>query len=247
MDGATTGSGASCAVVEEASPAVVRFGQTAAADLRRLVSLHDREPTAELLEGLREQPLQDLFGLRFDRADARQAMALVAELVGDLPSPIDAADIDDLADDFTAIHQTGAYGASPVESVWRHEEPRHRPDVEERVAAWYRRFGVAHDDPRAPDHLVPELRFLAGLLDRGALIDAAAFLDQHALRWVPAFCRRIASRCRTPYFAGVALLTSAYLDGLRDRLDDAFGLPRPDKRRKTHTETLDFRREWSDG
>ncbi|WP_448202530.1 TorD/DmsD family molecular chaperone [Azospirillum sp. sgz302134] len=213
--------------IAEASPVVGQFGRAAAADLRRLARLHDREPTAELLEELRERPLQDLFGLTLDRGDAVQAMALIGEVVGDLPSPIDAAALDELAADFAAIYLTNAYRACPMESVWVHDEPLRRQDAMFQVQAWHRRFGVVTDDPRDADHLVLELHFLAELLERGRMEDAAAFLDQHPLRWAPAFCGRVAARCRTAYFAGVSLLTGAYLDVLRDLLAQAFALPRP--------------------
>lgn len=227
MDGLTPIDPSIASPVAGASPVVVQFGRAAAADLRRLARLHDREPTAELLEELREQPLQDLFGLTLDRADAVQAMALIAELVADLPRPVDAASLDDLAADFAAIHLTNAYRACPMESVWVHDEPMRRQEAMFQVKGWHRRFGVVTDDPRDPDHLVLELHFLADLLERGQAEDAASFLDQHPLRWIPAFCGRVASRCRTPYFAGVALLTGAYLDVLRDLLAQAFDLPRP--------------------
>ncbi|MBP2315259.1 TorD/DmsD family molecular chaperone [Azospirillum soli] len=226
----------------EASPVVVRFGQAAAADLRRLARLHDREPTAELLEELREQPLQDLFGLTLDRPDAEQAMALIAEVAADLPCPIDGESLEELAADFASIHRTDAFRAGPRESVWGHAE------AVSQVAAWHLRFGFVSGDPRDPDHLVPELRFLAELLDRARPEDAAAFLDQHPLRWVPDFCGRIAAHCRTPYFAGVALLTGAYLDQLRDRLERDFALLRPlDERRATERKgTLSRKPEYAD-
>lgn len=234
----------------EASPVVIQFGQAAAADLRRLARLHDREPTAELLEELREQPLQDLFGLTLDRPDAEQAMALIAEVAADLPCPVDGDSLEDLAADFASIHRTDAYRVCPRETVWGHAE------AAVQVTAWHHRFGIAiadlgddrGDSPRDPDHLVPELRFLAELLDRARPEDAAAFLDQHPLRWVPDFCGRVAARCRTPYFAGVALLTGAYLDRLRDRLEQDFALPRPlDERRATERKsTLTRKPEYAD-
>ena len=208
-----------------------------AADLRRLARLHDREPTAELLEELRERPLQDLFGQSLlggalDRPDAVQAMALVAEVVADLPCPVDDASLEELADDFASIHRTDAYRVRPVESAWVESDGARGEAAAELLAEWHRRFGLAADDPRGPDHLVPQLRLLAELLDRARPEDAAAFLDEHPLRWVPDCCGRVAARCRTPYFAGVALLTGAYLDQLRDRLEQAFAIPRPlDERR----------------
>ncbi|MCW2237719.1 TorD/DmsD family molecular chaperone [Azospirillum canadense] len=211
----------------EASPVVVAFGRATAADVRRLAGLHDREPTVDLLEELRAQPLQDLFGLTFDRPDIVQALALLGEALDGLPRPADAAALDELAADFAAIHLTNALRACPIESVWVHEEPLRRQEAMFRVKAWYRRFGLVTDDPRDPDHLVLELHFLADLLERAQGAEAADFLDQHPLRWVPAFCGRVAARCRTPYFAGVALLTGGYLDALRDLLAQGFDRPRP--------------------
>ncbi|MBP2295312.1 TorD/DmsD family molecular chaperone [Azospirillum rugosum] len=211
----------------EASPVVVAFGRAAAADVRRLAGLHDHEPTTDLLEELRAQPLQDLFGLTLDRPDIAQALALLGEALDTLPRPADAAALDELAADFAAIHLTNALRACPIESVWVHEEPLRRQEAMFRVKAWHRRFGVVTDDPRDPDHLVLELHFLAELLERGLGAEAADFLDQHPLRWVPAFCGRVAARCRTPYFAGTALLTGGYLDALRDLLAQGFDRPRP--------------------
>lgn len=217
--------------IAEASPVVVAFGRAAADDVRRLARLHDREPTVDLLEELRAQPLQDLFGLTLDRPDIAQALALLGEALDALPRPADTAALpaalDELAADFAAIHLTNAYRACPIESVWVHEEPLRRQEAMFRVKAWHRRFGVVTDDPRDPDHLVLELHFLADLLERGLGAEAADFLDQHPLCWIPAFCGRVAARCRTPYFAGVALLTGGYLDGLRDLLAQGFDRPRP--------------------
>ena len=224
---------AAVAAVAEASPVVVQFGRTVAADLRRLARLHDREPTADLLEELREQPLQDLFGLTLDRPDAHQALALITEVVSDLPRPIDTASLDELAADFASIYLTNAYRACPMESVWVHDEPLRRQEAMFRVKAWHRRFGLVTEDPRDADHLVLELHFLADLMERSTPAEVAAFLDQHLLRWVPSFCGRVAARCRTPYFAGLALLTGAYLDQLRDLLEQAFEVPRASDERRS--------------
>jgi hypothetical protein len=52
-------------------------------------------------------------------------------------------------------------------------------------------------------------------------------LDEHLLRWVDDFALRVASRCETRLYAGLALLTAAYLEELRDLLAEILGVPRP--------------------
>ena len=75
------------------------------------------------------------------------------------------------------------------------------------------------------------------------MFDAVLFLDRHPLRWVPDFCSRVATRCREPFFAGIAVLTNAHLDDLRDRLGTACGTPRPDD----DGSNLRRRRHWAEG
>ncbi len=85
---------------------------------------------------------------------------------------------------------------------------------------------------RSDDHLVIELRFLAHLLgsdDPVSLNEAARFMDEHPLRWVEDFAQRVSARCETRFYAGLALLTAAYLDELRDLLVDLLDSPRPSR------------------
>jgi TorA maturation chaperone TorD len=102
-----------------------------------------------------------------------------------------------------------------------------------KVRKWYRRYGLAAEDwrLRSDDHLVLELRFLAHLLDGATppvdLTEVARFLDEHPLRWIDHFAERVAGRCATRFYAGLALLTAAYLDELRDLLAEVLGTPRP--------------------
>ena len=58
-----------------------------------------------------------------------------------------------------------------------------------------------------------------------ALVDAAVFLDDHVLPWVPDFCLRVASRARHPFHAGTCLITRALLAALRDDLTLATDRP----------------------
>lgn len=235
MDGSNTGGGNTPATPAEteASPVVSAFGQSAAADLRRLAGLHDREPTADLLEGLRDQPLQDFFAITLDREDARNGFTLMEEAMAALPCPVDPASLDLLASDFAAIYLNHTYRAAPMESVWVHDEPLVRQEAMFAVRRWYSAANVVqnHADNRDSDHLVLELHFLALLMERAdneeGLRSALRFLDAHPMRWVPSFCSRVAGRCATAYYGGLALLTGSYLDQLRDLLGAFLEVPRP--------------------
>ncbi|WP_051341083.1 TorD/DmsD family molecular chaperone [Azospirillum halopraeferens] len=207
------------------------FARGAAADLRWLARLHDREPTAALLAELAAAPPAECLALRLDGEDAARGFDLLART---LAEPVTPALLEELAVDFAAIHLNHTYRAAPIESVWVHDEPLVRQEAMFAVKRWHRRAGVepADDQRRDPDHLVLELHFLAVLCERAgddaaALDDVVAFLDEHPLRWVPAFCGRVATRCATPFFAGAALLTGAYLERLRTVLGAALGRPRP--------------------
>ncbi len=223
--------------------AVPPFAQAAASGLHRLAAFHAVEPTVDFLTTLRDAPLCDGFGLPLDRDDARQAMALIDEVVSDLPCPITGDSIAPLRIDFAAIHRSQGYQASPTESAWTAGESPSDPDVAGRLRDWWQRAGLAPDPIRPPDHLVSELTLLAALLEGGQAIDATRFLDQHPLRWIPTFCSRVATRCREPFYAGVAILTAAHIDHLRDLLAAACGLPRPAD--DDHADTR--RRRWTDG
>jgi TorA maturation chaperone TorD len=84
---------------------------------------------------------------------------------------------------------------------------------------------------RPDDHLLLQLQFVARWL-RDAdpdLAGLATFLDRHLLRWLEDFARRVAARCDTALYAGLALLTLAQVERLRDILASALGAPRPSR------------------
>ncbi|SMH53754.1 TorD/DmsD family molecular chaperone [Azospirillum agricola] len=230
-------------LLEHAPPPPAAPFAPAAAALRRLAAFHAMAPTAEFLTGLRAAPLHGGFGIAFDRDDALQAMALIDEVVSDLPDPIDPDSVAPLLADFTAIHRTLAYRASPLESDWAAEAGQPDPGLAAALRRWQQQAGLVADAGFPPDHLVSELTLLAALLERGQASDATRFLDQHPLRWIPALCSRVATRCREPFYAGVAILTAAHLDHLRDLLAGACGLPRP-----PDDDSADIRRRrWAEG
>jgi len=98
------------------------------------------------------------------------------------------------------------------------------------IRAIYRRYGLAVQDwrIRSDDHLVLQLQFVSHLMENGVGIrEVARFLDEHLLRWLPDFATRVASRCATPFYAGLSAFTATYMEEVRDSLVEILGEPRP--------------------
>ncbi len=128
-----------------------------------------------------------------------------------------------------------SYGAiPPYESLHAGNEPREDRVVN--VTDAYRDAGLERIGvPAVPqDHLGVELRFMALLCAKeseawnhgdaeGApslLTRERTFLDDHLLRWVPAYCDYIVAEAREPYFAAVARMTADALALDRQNVDD---------------------------
>jgi len=208
-----------------------QFRAAAVADLTDLAALHDREVDAQALERLRLANEQGLLRLRLVNEDSRAALFLFEEALRGLPAKIGGALLDDLAADYADIYLNYGVRAAPNESVWLDEDNLAMQAPMFEVRSLYQRHGLQVPDwrRRADDHLVHELQFLAHLLDPDAgdtLGEAAAFLDEHLLLWLPDFAARVAQRCATPFYAGLAALTAAYLDELRELLERILGQPR---------------------
>ncbi len=202
-------------------------------DLLTLALLHDREVDRELLLTLWEHCYEDWLGLRMTGKRGSEALALFRQGLTDLPTDLHQATLDQLAADYADIYLTYGLRASPCESVWLDQDNLTMQQPTFQVRNCYRRHGIAVADwrVRSDDHLVYELRFLAHLMNGEAeqadLAEAADFLDEHLLRWIDQFAERVATRCDTRFYAGLALLTAAYLQELRDLLADPLGYPRP--------------------
>jgi TorA maturation chaperone TorD len=141
------------------------------------------------------------------------------------------------------VYLTHGLRASPCESVWLDEDGLVMQAAMFELRDWYARHGLAVQDwrLRSDDHLVHQLQFAVHLLapeeGEGAdLAEVAHFLDDHLLLWIDRFAERVAARCQTRFYAGLALLTSAWLDEFRDLLVDLAQIPRPT------AEELDARR-----
>lgn len=214
----------------------------AASGLRRIAQFHADAPSVAFMTGLRAAPLHATFALHLDRDDAHQAMALIDEVVSDLPAPVTEESLAALWAEHTAIYHSGLYRTDPTEAAWLGEDG-HPPSGPVHDAHHNGR-AVANAESLPPaDHLVSGLLQLAILLERGDILCATAAMDEHLLRWVPAFCSRVATRCREPFYAGVAILTNAHLDHLRDLLAASGGPARPTEDGTTDTR----RRRWTEG
>lgn len=118
-------------------------------------------------------------------------------------------------------------GADPYESVHRNKEGLMMQDEWEAVLDLYRQLGLersraAHE---SEDHLALELECMAQLCERQAsalekldLPEAAwwvdrqaVMLDDHLLRWVPSFNRRVQELGWTEFYKAAGDLTEAYL------------------------------------
>ena len=215
------------------SPRLTSLRAAVAEDLLALAVLHDRELDRELIHALWRDCYEDFLGLRLHGERAAQALGLLREGLTEIPTELCQATLDRLAADYADIYLTYGLRASPCESVWLDDDSLILQEPTFQVRAWYRRYGLAVTDwrIRSDDHLVYELRFLAHLLEgEGEPVDlgeVARFMDEHPLRWVSQFAERVAARCETQFYAGLALLTAAYLDELRELVAELTGIPRP--------------------
>lgn len=220
---------------EDAAPTMEQLAEwrkALAQDLRELALLHSGELDAASARALVDAAYPDGLAISLTTDDAQAALELMRQVVAALAQASEA-DLDELAADFAAIYLNGAYHTPTNESGWLDDDGLARQGPMFAVREWYRRYGVAAGDwrKRADDDLVLELQFLALLCDqeqsREALEDCARFMDQHLLRWLDDFAHALAQRCRTPFYAALALLTAAYCNRLRDLLAQLLDLPRP--------------------
>lgn len=207
------------------------FRAAVAADLEDIAALHDLELDDVAVDRLRHAGSAGLLRLRLVNQQSRDALLLFDEAMVRLPARLDDAMIDALAADYADIYLTYGLRAAPCESVWLDEDNLAMQAPMFEVRALYRRHGLQAPNwrQRADDHLVHEVQFLSHLMrpeSGDTLGEAAAFLDEHLLLWLPDFAARVAQRCATPFYAGLAAVTAAYLDELRGLLEQILGRPR---------------------
>jgi TorA maturation chaperone TorD len=220
---------------------LAQYRQLLAGDLQFLASLHEREFEPGEIEELSAHPIADRFNIQFETKRAEQCLKIVDEGMVRLKKVGAELAADELAADYADIYLTHKCRAAPSESVWLDEDGLERQQPMFEVRKWYEDFGVSAPNwrVRPDDHIVLQLEFAAHLLAQeqsGAepVRQAARFLDEHLLVWVDLFAGRVAERCATPFYAGVATLTAAYLDAARNLMAELvdFARPPPDERRK---------------
>jgi TorA maturation chaperone TorD len=213
------------------SAALSAFRAAIALDLMTFAQLHDRELDGPSLSMLRAEGFPAGLAFRLETAQAKELLGALAQIVAEMQID-DAEERDELAADFASIYLTHGVGASPCESVWLDEDGLLMQQPMFKVRQSYAELGLRVLDwrKRPDDHLVYQLQYVAALMEHdsaSALSDTARFLDEHTLRWLPDFATRVAQRAATPFYAGLAMLTSIYLDELRDVLARILGEPRP--------------------
>ena len=222
-----------------AEPSTVR--QVMAEDLSFLASLHEREFEADELRELAAHPVSDRLNILFQTERFTQCLGLIEEGLARLREVDCHVFADELASDYADIYLTHKCRAAPSESVWLDEDGLERQQPMFEVRKWYEEFGVRAPDwrTRPDDHIALQLQFAAHLLaleepGEEPLRLAGRFLDEHLLVWVDLFASRVAERCGTAFYAGVATLTAAYLDAARDFIAGYADCerPAPEDRRK---------------
>jgi TorA maturation chaperone TorD len=209
------------------------FAACVADDLMLLALLHDRELDHGTLVALKDDCLAELVGLPLTSEAAGLALEYLRLGLSDIPEDPDKDTLDTLAAEYADIYLNHSFNASPCESVWTDDDGLARQRAMFETRDCYARHGLAVRDwrIRSDDHLVPQLQFVIHLLeqpsDRALLGEIADFLDEHLLRWIDAFALRVSSRCRTRFYAGLALLTAAYLDTVREHLARLLDQSRP--------------------
>jgi TorA maturation chaperone TorD len=218
-------------MADEMIPCELR--EALADDIETLAMLQDRELTANVLRGLKSVGFPDNLGLKPASDRARQAFDLLRGAVTALPADPAPLLLDQLAADYAAIYLNGSLGASPYESVWLSDDHTTCHDAMFQMREIYAATGLqAADWRRRPDdHLVLQLQFIAHCLrhpaDRAGWERTCRVLDEHLLRWLDDFAGRVAARCDTAIYAGLVLLTAAYIDTLRDLLAQRLQQRRP--------------------
>ncbi len=213
---------------------LAQFRDHVAEDLRLLALLQAGEVNAAQLAALKADEFPDGLGLRLESRQGRDAAQLMRRALQDLPEAPDSDTLDELAADYAAIYLNHRYHASPCESVWFDDENLSYQHSMFQVREWYKQYGLEAENwrKRPDDHLTLQLEFLAHLFSLDQEVDTlreiSRFLDEHLLRWVDRFASRVASRCLTPYHAGLTLYCAAYLNELRDLLAEFLDQPRPD-------------------
>ncbi|MEZ5538319.1 MAG: molecular chaperone TorD family protein [Thiolinea sp.] len=204
-------------------------------DLRLLADLHATELTQAYYAKLRDIRFPDVLLLQSTDEVYQLALQQLKDLMDSWPEQLPAELLDELATDYAGIYLNGHLRTYPSESAWLDDENLVCQQPMFQVRQWYQRHGMTVPNWRlmADDHLVNELLFSAWLMEQAAtgqqeeMREAAQFMDEHLLRWLLPFGRRVSQRCNTPFYASLGLLTGLYIEQLRDLIARTMDEPRP--------------------
>lgn len=196
------------------------------ADVEVLIRLHGQELNLDVLTSLASAPAQSWFAMALHRNDAEAGLELLDAF---FKTDTDLAQQQELlAVEYADLYLTFGKRIAPNESYWRTEDHIERQEPMFAVRDWYAHYGLRAPNWRkvADDHLMSELFFVAALLKDGrdhALLDAGRFLDRHLLMWSHDFFAGMASRAESRFYAGLALVSEAVLQTIRDTLAELTG------------------------
>lgn len=211
------------------------LAEAIADDAEALAALHDRELTAEMCAVLRSCDFPLGMGLLPQTKEEQDVRQFMAEVLATIPARLTQDDLDDLAAEYAAIYLNGAYRVSPYESVWIDEDHCmcQRSMFELRKIYASAGYAITNWRQRPDDHLVFQLAYIAKVARQAAGHEdwhmLADFMDNHLLRWLPGFAEGVVRRSDRDFYVGLALLTSAWSENLRDLIAQMLGQPRPAK------------------
>lgn len=110
----------------------------------------------------------------------------------------------------------GQVPCPPYESFYRTEDKVLMSDYAVDVQSRMRAFGVevSDDFKDLPEHISVELEYLRYLYVLGedeALEEAASFLEDHLLQWVPEFCECVRENSRVPFYRDICAILPRFL------------------------------------
>lgn len=199
--------------------------RTFAYDLLKCVFL--KEPTKNFLKHLIEGEIIQAFPFYDSDATLGKAVEMMLGYLkrSDITSE---KKFQDLRWDYTRMFiGPGDIQAPPWESIYRDAERLHFSKETLEVRAAYRKYNLLpkHFGHEPDDHIGLELDFMhqlckiakktaecsnqRGLLE--ILEDQKSFLEDHLLKWVPAWSRDIVQSAKTDFYKGAAQLLDAYL------------------------------------
>ena len=161
------------------------------------------------------------------------------ELSSDFFKKTEGELLDDLAVEYTRLFLGPGRHISPHESV---HQKRHDAEVGQlwgEVTVEVKKFiesaGLQYRSEYRglPDHISVELEFMEQLILReeqawrendnegaeNCLRMEKRFIDEHLIRWIPAFCEKVVEDAELPFYREMALLTKQYVEFEKEEMN----------------------------